>query len=47
MEDFDKDFKLMTRMIIGCWIGIGMVSLLSLGFSIFVVVKLMQYFGVL
>lgn len=47
MDDFDKQFKFMTNVILGGWIFVVLLNVAFLVFGIFVIVKLMQYFGVL
>jgi hypothetical protein len=47
VDDFDKQFKVMTNAIFAAWIFVGVFSVVSFTFTVFVIVKLMQYFGVL
>ena len=46
-DDFDKDFKKTERMIYVGWAVSALIGLGTLGFIIWAIIKLMQFFGVI
>lgn len=47
MNQFDKDFNLFSKLIMGWWAFVAILSCLSLSGLVYVVWKVLLYFGVL